>query len=60
VDLMDGARPSPLGTPAASGARRTVATMEPVLVTLMVLILLLAGLIGLYLLRKAINSQQDR
>ena len=34
--------------------------MEPVLVALMVLILLLSGLIGLYLLRKAINSQQDR
>jgi hypothetical protein len=34
--------------------------MEPVLVALMVLILLLAGLIGIYLLRKAINSQQDR
>jgi uncharacterized protein YneF (UPF0154 family) len=34
--------------------------MEPVLVAAMVLILLLAGLIGLYLLRKAINSQQDR
>ena len=34
--------------------------MEPVLVALMVLILLLAGLIGVYLLRKAINSQKDR
>jgi uncharacterized protein YneF (UPF0154 family) len=34
--------------------------MEPVLVALMVLILLLAGLIGVYLLRKMINSQQDR
>jgi uncharacterized protein YneF (UPF0154 family) len=34
--------------------------MEPVLVALMVLILLLAGLVGIYLLRKAINSQQDR
>ena len=33
--------------------------MEPVLVTLMVLILLLAGLVGIYLVRKAINSQQD-
>ncbi len=41
---------------AASYARG----MEPVLVALMVLILLLAGLIGIYLLRKAINSQQDR
>ena len=34
--------------------------MEPVLVALMVLILLLAALVGLYLLRKAINSQHDR
>jgi hypothetical protein len=41
-------------------ARRTVETMEPVLVALMVLILLTAGVIGVYLLRKLINSQQDR
>lgn len=34
--------------------------MEPVLVALMVLILLVAAVIGLYLLRKLINSQQDR
>ena len=34
--------------------------MEPVLVALMVLTLLLAGVIGIYLLRKLINSQQDR
>ena len=33
--------------------------MEPVLVALMVLILLLAGVIGIYLLRRLINSQHD-
>ncbi len=43
-----------------SDGRRTLEAMEPVLVALMVLILLLAGLIGIYLLRKLINSQQDR
>ena len=40
--------------------RRTLEGMEPVLVALMVLILLLAAVIGVYLLRKLINSQQDR
>jgi hypothetical protein len=34
--------------------------MEPVLVAAMVLTLLLAGLLGVYLVRKAINSRDDR
>ena len=34
--------------------------MEPVLVALMVLILLLGAVIGVYLVRKLIHSQQDR
>jgi hypothetical protein len=34
--------------------------MEPVLVALMVILLLLGGVVALYLLRKAVDSQHDR
>ena len=38
----------------------TILGMEPVLVALMVILLLLGGVVAIYLLRKAVDSQQDR
>ena len=38
----------------------TITGVEPVLVALMVILLLLGGVVAIYLLRKAVDSQEDR
>ncbi len=48
------------GGHAAKAGPATIDGMEPVLVALMVILLLLGGVVALYLLRKAVDSQQDR